>query len=264
MPLNFPTGPTNGQIYENYRWSSTVGAWQSLSSGAAVTMSESAPVGAFNGQLWFNETEGKMYVSYYDGTSTQWVSAIGGLASQTGAAGDLLRYDGTSWVATSVNNAMDAGKILQVVHTTKNDVFTTTSTTYTDLTGLSANITPRSTSSKIIAIASVEGATTTATTSSTGSFRVVRDSTPLDVGAAGGVGPQSAGVISTRNITSIGLTMATTKSFQDSPATTSTLNYKVQVRVGAGTLFINRAEDDSTSLASNRFISTLTLMEVAG
>ena len=41
-------------------------------------------------------------------------------------------------------------KILQVVQATKGDVFTTTSTSNVDVTGLSASITPASTSNKIL------------------------------------------------------------------------------------------------------------------
>jgi len=42
------------------------------------------------------------------------------------------------------------GKILQVVQTTKTDVFTTTTTSYSDITGMSANITMTSSSNKVL------------------------------------------------------------------------------------------------------------------
>ena len=42
------------------------------------------------------------------------------------------------------------GAILQVVHVTKTDHFTTTSTTFTDVTGMAASITPTSANSEII------------------------------------------------------------------------------------------------------------------
>ena len=47
----------------------------------------------------------------------------------------------------------DVGRVLQVVTTTKTDTFTTTSSSLTDITGLSASITPASTSNKILIIA---------------------------------------------------------------------------------------------------------------
>ena len=46
--------------------------------------------------------------------------------------------------------AMPAGSILQVVHVTKTDHFSTTSTSFTDVTGMAASITPTSASSDII------------------------------------------------------------------------------------------------------------------
>ena len=46
------------------------------------------------------------------------------------------------------------GKILQVVHTAKTSEFTTTSTSYTDLTGFSASITPQ-TNSKVLVILNI-------------------------------------------------------------------------------------------------------------
>ena len=49
------------------------------------------------------------------------------------------------------------GKVLQVVQTVKSDTFSTSSTTFTDVTGLSVSITPSSTSNKILILASISG-----------------------------------------------------------------------------------------------------------
>ena len=46
--------------------------------------------------------------------------------------------------------ALPAGSILQVVSVTKTDSFTTSSSSFVDITGLSATITPSSASSKIL------------------------------------------------------------------------------------------------------------------
>jgi hypothetical protein len=99
MALNFPSNPSDLDVYENYRYNATVGAWQSIRTGALVEMSETAPANPLPGQLWFNETEGKMYVSYNDGTSTQWVAAVGGYISaiNTDTAEQINRlYVGTT------------------------------------------------------------------------------------------------------------------------------------------------------------------------
>jgi hypothetical protein len=48
-----------------------------------------------------------------------------------------------------------AGTVLQVVNTVKTDYFTTTSSSFTDITGLSASITPSSTSNKVLVLANI-------------------------------------------------------------------------------------------------------------
>ena len=54
-------------------------------------------------------------------------------------------------------------------------------------------------------------------------------------------------------------------SFLDSPSSTSSLTYKVQVRVNSnGTLYINRPGVDANADYGSRGLSTLTVMEVAG
>ena len=46
------------------------------------------------------------------------------------------------------------GKVLQVVSTVKTDTFTTSSGTFTDLTGMSVSITPSSASNKVLILLS--------------------------------------------------------------------------------------------------------------
>ena len=48
------------------------------------------------------------------------------------------------------------GKTLQVVSTHKSDTFTHSTTTFTDITGMSATITPSSSSSKILIIVDIK------------------------------------------------------------------------------------------------------------
>lgn len=45
------------------------------SSGASVTVSDTAPVSPSNGDLWFNSSLGKLLIYYNDGTSSQWVES---------------------------------------------------------------------------------------------------------------------------------------------------------------------------------------------
>jgi len=52
-------------------------------------------------------------------------------------------------------SGMPTGSVIQVQSTTKTNTFSTTSTSFTDVTGLSVSITPISTSSKILVIYSL-------------------------------------------------------------------------------------------------------------
>jgi hypothetical protein len=52
--------------------------------GASVTVATTAPLSPAEGDLWLNSTEAKMYVYYDDGTSEQWVAAVGGTVPSQG------------------------------------------------------------------------------------------------------------------------------------------------------------------------------------
>ena len=62
-----------------------------------------------------------------------------------GASGDTVALG-----AGALASGFGGGKILQVLQTVKTDTFTTTSTSFVDVTGLSVSITPATTSSKIL------------------------------------------------------------------------------------------------------------------
>jgi len=182
-------------------------------------------------------------------------------------SGEVLEYDGTSWVNAT---AAGGGKVLQVVSTTKTDTFSTTSTSFVDITGLSASITPSSTSSKILVNVLIHS---TATIPSGNPqwvhFRLMRDATPIFVGDSAGSREQDTFHI----YTNVGFAPANANfpfsgNFLDSPNTTSSVTYKMQgwtnSTSGAPTLSVNRSVNDSDSSAYGRTASTITLMEVAG
>ncbi len=147
-----------------------------------------------------------------------------------------------------------AGNVIQVVQTVKTDTFTTTSGTAVDITGLSVNITPTSSSNKILIIGVTSGNNV-----STGFFqRYLRNSTVIGVGT--GDSPQTAnGLIYNPG----GSTQVSTSFiFLDSPATTSSITYKSQIwSSGAGnTTYINIAPNGA---GNGGAISSITVMEIA-
>ena len=155
---------------------------------------------------------------------------------------------------------LSTGKVLQVVSTTKTDTFSTTSTSLTDITGLSVSITPSSSTSKILVISYITGMSTSLSFSS---IVLKRDSTEIFIGDAGGVRPRVTGMFYEAG--NQGNISANSPMFLDSPSTTSTLTYKVQARVGSGggTIVINKSSrDTNTSTYDFRSVSSITVMEI--
>lgn len=71
------TGATEGQalVYDAGNAIFKPGTVAGSGGGASVTVSDTAPVGASNGDLWWRSDTGKLKIYYDDGTSQQWVDA---------------------------------------------------------------------------------------------------------------------------------------------------------------------------------------------
>jgi len=162
--------------------------------------------------------------------------------------------------AAQMNDLRGAFRILQVVSTTKTDTFTTTSTSFTDVTGLSLSITPSSATSKVLVFSTL--AITGDAGQSVSFGLLVRDSTALFIGDAAGSRIQASfyGDSDPNNLLQQGIT------YLDSPATTSATTYKVQVRSGAspGVTYVNRTETDTNNNQYSRSASSITALEVSG
>lgn len=64
--------------------------------GASVTTSDTAPSTPADGDLWWNSTDGNLYVYYDDGTSSQWVSSnVPGLPTAAELLALLVTVDGS-------------------------------------------------------------------------------------------------------------------------------------------------------------------------
>ena len=163
--------------------------------------------------------------------------------------------------------AISHGKILQVVSTTKTDTFSSTNNqVWTNVTGLSASITPTSVSSKVLVLASVPFAYDVAA-SQVGAVGITRDSTDaLQPFSYGSRTPAFVGH-NYNPLTSDNTSMLpATINFLDEPASTSTVIYQIRVisTNGSGTVYVNRSVNDANNDRYTRGIATLTLLEVAG
>lgn len=77
MALDFPSNPTDGQVFAAYTWNASKGVWQGTEESATVAvMSPTVPPSPKSGDIWFNTNIGIAYVYYDDGNSGQWVQLI--------------------------------------------------------------------------------------------------------------------------------------------------------------------------------------------
>jgi len=172
---------------------------------------------------------------------------------------DLKTVNGTSIVGTG-DIEVGGGKVLQVLQAVKTDAFSTTSTSYVDLTDLSVSITPSSTSSKILISYNINGGT--AGDVCHGYLTLVRNSTEIFKADTASSRRSATSVINTP--TQMQLTYSA--EYLDSPSTTSATTYKVQILSSNGTaIYINRSGRDTNLLAyDGRTVSSITVMEIAG
>ena len=156
---------------------------------------------------------------------------------------------------------MPTGAVLQASSVTKTDTFTTTSTSWVDITGLSVSITPTSATSKILIFASLQRSNASAGQGTF--FRFMRNSTAINIGDA--IGSRSQVTNMSQETSQQGRFITPMNSiFLDSPATTSATTYKLQTNcLDVGTICINRSgiNVDSASYATS--VSSITVMEIA-
>lgn len=191
-------------------------------------------------------------------------NSSGSKVDTTLVAGQQCRFvdDGTNWVLANplpaASGSYLTGQVVQVVSVTKTDTFSTSSTSMVDVTGLSAAITPRKSSNKILAIMSIalNGQSTVSA-----SAQLVRGSTPIGIGDAAGSRTRST-ITVTGNASYVSGSAAA--NVLDSPATASSVTYKVQAMTGQGgtTAYVNRSQNDADNADNGRGISTLTLLEI--
>ena len=154
------------------------------------------------------------------------------------------------------------GKILQVKQTVKDDVTSTDSTSFSAISGMSVNITPIATSSKILMMVDLKFGTN----GGVPQIRFVRGSTAIHTGNnAGG---------NFNDITYAGYGGSDTGqgyygaaqvggTFLDSPNTTSQVTYAVHWARQNSIIYLNKTGNDG-GVYSTRMSSSITVMEVAG
>ena len=176
-----------------------------------------------------------------DGNIISYDASGNPVAVATGSSGQVLTSAGAGAVP-SFQAAAAGGKVLQVVSKTITSEQSTTSTSFTDVPGLTLSIAPSSSSNKVLIIFS-GGSVRSSNTMYDAKFTIVRNSTNL--------GDSNNG---------FGVSRATSNQFYfasanflDSPSTTSATTYKIQFLSDSGA---------TASICKNDAHSTITAMEI--
>ena len=168
----------------------------------------------------------------------------------------IIKVDTLQPATGSVVHA--AGHVIQTLSTTKTDVFSTSSTSFTDITGLSVNITPQLSTSKILVSYYVTIGHNTHTQNTIQLVRQVSSSDTI-------INP-----VAFNQGTSIQYTGSSdagwdreVMSYQvlDAPSTTSAVNYRLRTYIYSASYvqYINRCGNSASATGT----STLTVQEIA-
>jgi hypothetical protein len=204
-------------------------------------------------------------------TSANLVGSLPALdgSALTGVAPTKATIEALGIAASSITGALPAisgasltglpagGKVLQVVSVEKSDTYTTTSTSFVDITGFSATITPSSTTSKILV--AVQTGISQVVTGYTTQVRLLRGSTAINVGDTASSRTRVSAYMHASNY----IIEHVSLNYLDEPSTTSATTYKMQMmEQGGGTGTLNRTGADPDGSYIGRTSSTITLMEI--
>jgi len=247
------TGETGGTKYLREDGDGT-SSWQSVSSDPA--MGGDLTGTASNAQIAANAVGLAEMAGGTDGNLITYDASGDPAYVTTGTSGQILTSGGTG-VAPTFQTAAGGGKVLQVVSTTKTDTFTTTTTgSWVDITGLSATITPSSTSSKVLVNINIKGGGVLALNVT--EFRLVRGSTVINKGDPAGSRNQGfSGTISSDASDA----PSTSTNYLDSPGLATALTYKIQLHSN-NTSYINMSSADANNANTVRQTSDITLSEI--
>jgi hypothetical protein len=160
--------------------------------------------------------------------------------------------------SASVGGIYLPGSVIQVTQVVKTDTFSAAANgTWTDITGLTLNITPKYVTSQILVMMSVVGGST----GTTPKIRLLRNGSAIAVPSA--AGSRQLATMGTTMVVDANQTTTMAMNFIDNPATTSAVTYKLQINSdNTVTAYINRSVTDSDNSTGGRYISSITLMEI--
>ena len=157
------------------------------------------------------------------------------------------------------------GGVIQVVQKLFTTTFTSNVYAYADITGFTIDITPKFSTSKILCLGHISGNGTNNTRALYRLFRTVSGGSGVSLGVGNDNIGNRAPCIGTIYTTDSESPVTFGYTVLDSPATTSSINYKMQISNGnnSDSSYLNRASSWSNSYAHGAPASSLTLMEIS-
>jgi hypothetical protein len=163
------------------------------------------------------------------------------------------------------STVIGAGAVLQVVSTIKQDTFSMSGASFVEITGLTATITPTTTSNKVLVQVSLGRVGPNIAVGATVAFQLLRGATVIGAGTPSGSQLATSFVATSStngNYSGGGFAFQ----FLDSPSTTSATTYSVKMLAESSTTaYINRSFTGGTGSATfeSASSSTITVMEIA-
>ena len=233
MAIDFPNSPTTNQTFtvgtRTWIWDGTT--WE-------LVATSSDPI-----QKTIVDAKGDLIA----GTTSDAVARLA-----VGTNGHVLTADSTTATGLKWAAASGGGKVLQVVQATTSTPVTIASTSLTD-TGLSATITPSSTSSKVLIYANHVALSSRSGASVYAGLELLRGSTVI---WDDGTNNQRALSLGAGGTTNVNIAVPITCIYLDSPNTTSATTYKTQSKVN------DTSNGGQVLFQSDNGISTMILMEI--
>ena len=170
------------------------------------------------------------------------------------------------------NLQLPSGSVLNTYYVDNDDVQTTASSSYADITGLSITLTPTTVDSKFLIYVSLNVGWTDADPYA--QFKLFRNSTEIGSSTnASATGNRSGVFLAYANPTGDGVSdpyaqyksNQISRSFLDDPDTTDSLTYKIQWRQPwVGTAYLNRASNNNDDVYVTYHVSCIHIQEIAG
>lgn len=172
--------------------------------------------------------------------------------------------DGTTGIIAPAIIA--ANTIIKVYQVVKTDTFISASTSWVDVTGLSLTITPQRSSSRFLLISDLS----MGPNSGAGSYaqRFAKNGSVITgyIGDGASIRPRAMGGAYGGDTAGSAPIINSTKLYVDSPATTSSITYTIQLAGSTTTPgYLNRTQRDAdTSGYDPRMSSSFTILEIGG